>query len=141
MNISMNEHLSKGEHQGISDRRAGERRQSADKWIYLLRSLAACSWLLFFVALIITYSTSPEATITMSSILVTNADISAGSQSAGFQLTHYLYEILWSSAFTSYLCLVLAKHRSRRQKDSKHLNVTMLLVATFAWATYMLTAI
>ena len=126
MNISMNDHLAKGEQTRINDRRAGERRQSADKWIYLLRSLAALSWLLFFTALIIQYNTAPEASA------VTNW---------ANNFSNYLYEILWSSAFMSYLCLVLAKHRSRRKKDSKHFNITMLLVAAFAWATCMLTTI
>mgnify|MGYP003388251348 CR=1 FL=1 len=134
MNISMNERL-QSVSQGIDDRRDNERRKSADKWIYLLRSLAVISWGLFFIALCISYNTAPENTSSFQYYMANQPNHWLLS------LNNYLYEILWSSAFTSYLCIVLAKHRSRRKKDSKHLNLTVLLVAAFTWATYMLTTI
>mgnify|MGYP003388910497 CR=1 FL=1 len=134
MSISINERLHSVS-QGIDDRRENERRKSADKWIYLLRSLAVISWLLFFVALCIAYNTAPESNASLHYYMANKPDHWLLS------FNNYLYEILWSSAFTSYLCIVLAKYRSRRKKDSKHFNLTMLLVAAFTWATYMLTTL
>lgn len=135
MNISMNQHV-ENVNQGLDDRRQGERRKSADKWIYLLRSLAVCSWLLFFVALLIAYNTVPETNAGLHYYLEHQAN-----HTWLLALNNYLYEILWSSAFTSYLCIVLSKHRSRRKKDTKHFNLIMLLAVAFTWATYMLTSL
>lgn len=134
MNISIKQRV-QSVSQGIDDRRANERRESADKWTYLLRILAILSWMLFFVALCIAYNTAPEANASLHYYIANQPNHWV------MALNDYLYEILWSSAFTSYLCIVIAKHRSRRKKDSKHLNLTMLLVVAFTWATYMLTTL
>ena len=135
MNILMNDHLSASEVQGRDELRKEERRKSADKWIYLLQSLAITSWGLFFIALLISYSTSPENNAGLNFYIINT------NQAWVWSLNNYLYEILWSSAFTSYLCILLAKHRSRRKKDSKHFNIFMLFVVVFSWATYVLASI
>lgn len=135
MNISINESVT-NVNQGVDTKHFKDRRKSADKWIYILRSLAIISWGLFFVALLIVYGTSPEHNPTINSYIAQQP-----SQQWLLSFSDYIYEILWSSAFTSYLCLVLAKHRSRRKKDSKHFNITMLLTVVFVWVTYLLTGI
>ena len=117
MNILMNDHLSSSELQGRDELRKEERRKSADKWIYLLQFLAIASWGLFFIALLIAYGTSAQNNAGLNFYIINT------NQAWVWSLNNYLYEILWSSAFTSYLCILLAKHRSRRKKDSKHFNI------------------
>ena len=104
MNISMNQHV-ENVNQGIDDRRQGERRKSADKWIYLLRTLAVCSWLLFFVALLIAYNTVPETNAGLHYYLEHQAN-----HAWLLALNNYLYEILEIEELSSFLVLCANDH-------------------------------
>lgn len=126
MTVSINK-VSNVEH-GVESKqklesRSGERRQAADRWSYLLKGLASVSWCFFCIALIVSY----------------NADhVFVNEHSSLMFLANNLYVVLWISAFTSYLCLIIAKYRSRRKRDSKHIHVIMLLVCAFIWSSYIL---
>ena len=124
MATSINKNYTHSIEHGMTERRSGERRRSADKWTYMLRGLSGISWAFFVIACLLNFYANDniEAQHILWQSLVNN-----------------LYIVLWISAFSGYLCLVVARYRSRRSKDSKHLNITMLLIFAFGWSTYLLT--
>lgn len=127
MTISLNKHVKERVIHGRVDQVNGkvDQRRSSDKWTYLLKGLAIVGWGCFFLACITNYQTQYVQTETNLTLLFSNN----------------LYVLIWISAFSSYLSLVLAKYRSRRASDSKNFNMMMLLVVAFAWSSYLLTAI
>lgn len=115
------------------ERKRQERRQSNDVWIYLARFLAIGGWTLFIIAFAVAYYAAPETDYGL--------DRYYGFEVRKFwltPLTGYLYIILWVSALSSYLCLMIDKYRSRRKSDSKHFNLILLMVVSIAWITYIL---
>jgi hypothetical protein len=110
-----------------------ERRSSADIWTYAVRTLAIVGWGLFAFALIVSYYAAPEADygyLRYRDIEIRKFWLTP--------LTGYLYIVLWLSALSSYLCLILDKYRSRRKSDGKHFNILLLLVITIAWVSFIL---
>lgn len=103
-----------------------ELRRSNDKWTYILKGLAIIGWGCFFLASIVAYQ---------------NAQTGEIQSSIGLLLSDNVYILLWVSAFSSYLTLILAKYRARRKSDSKNFNMMMLLLVTFAWSSYLLTTL
>ncbi|WP_085297340.1 hypothetical protein [Cognaticolwellia mytili] len=113
-----------------------ERRSSTDIWTYTVRTLAIIGWGLFAFALIVSYYAAPEADygyLRYRDIEIRKFWLTP--------LTGYLYIILWLSALSSYLCLILDKYRSRRKNDGKHFNILLLLVITIAWISFVLVQI
>lgn len=110
-----------------------ERRQTKDVWTYLIRGLTISGWLLFIVAFGVAYYAAPEAQYGMYRY--------HGLEVRKFwlvPLTGYLYIVLWCSALSSYLCIILDRYRSRRKSDSKHFNLILLMLISIAWISYIL---
>ena len=109
-----------------------DRRKAYDFWHYITKYLAVGSWLLFIVALIVSYYAAPEQNYG----LVRYHGLSI-RRFWLTPLTGYLYLMLWFSAFTSYAYIILGHYRRRRATDSKHFNVLLLLIITVAWVIYI----
>ena len=110
-----------------------ERRHSKDIWVYLMRILAVTGWLLFILAFAFAYYAAPEAEYGMYRY--------HGIEVRKFwltPLTGYLYVVLWVSALSSYLCMIIDRYRSRRRSDSKHFNLVLLMLISIAWISYIL---
>jgi len=108
------------------------RRKSSDKWIIIVRIFTLFSWLLFMLALSLSYYAAPESDfgfLRYQGISVRKFWLTP--------LTGYLYSSLWLSALCSYLCLIIAKYRSRRATDHKKFNLILLLVISVAWVLYI----
>ena len=109
------------------------RRSSTDIGVVLTRILALSGWVLFIFAIGMSYYAAPEQDYGL--LRYKGIEI---RQFWLTPLTGYLYIVLWVSALCSYFCLVLDHYRSRRQRDSKHFNLVLLLTVTIAWGMYIL---
>jgi len=109
------------------------RRKSPDKWVFIVRILTLLSWLLFIVALCVSYYAAPEKDYG----LLRYHEIEVRTYWL-VELTGYLYKTLWLSAMVSFLSLIVHKFRSRRQSDSKNFNLVLLMAISIAWAIYIL---
>ena len=109
------------------------RRYSTDFWVLLSRTLALSGWILFIFAIVMSYYAAPEQDYGL--LRFRNIEI---RQFWLTPLTGYLYIVLWVSALCSYLCLVVDHYRTRREQDSKHFNIVLLLTITVAWVIYIL---
>ncbi len=109
------------------------RRSSTDIGVVLTRILALSGWVLFIFAIGMSYYAAPEQDYGL--LRYKGIEI---RQFWLTPLTGYLYIVLWVSALCSYFCLVLDHYRSRRQRDSKHFNLVLLLTVTIAWVMYIL---
>jgi len=109
-----------------------ERRKSSDIWIKATRILAILGWLVFIIALFVSYYAAPDKDfgvlryhqITIRKFWLT-------------PLTGYLYILLWLSAFFSYLCIIINKYRTRRATDDKQFNFMLLFLVSIAWVIYI----
>lgn len=113
-----------------------ERRNAADIWTYVVRTLAIIGWGLFAFALVMSYFAAPETDygyLRYRDIEIRKFWLTP--------LTGYLYIVLWLSALSSYFCLILDKYRSRRKSDGGHFNILLLLVITIAWVSFILVQI
>lgn len=109
-----------------------ERRRSPDKWVYISRLFAVISWLLFIIALIVSFYAAPEENygyLRYGDIAIRDYWIKP--------LANYLYITLWLSAFFSFVCLIITNYRSRRHLDSKKFNLVLLIITSAAWLTYL----
>ena len=109
------------------------RRSSTDIGVVLTRILALSGWVIFIFAIGMSYYAAPEQDYGL--LRYKGIEI---RQFWLTPLTGYLYIVLWVSALCSYFCLVLDHYRSRRQRDSKHFNLVLLLTVTIAWVMYIL---
>lgn len=110
-----------------------ERRKNVDKWVYISRGLAISGWILFLIALIISYYAAPKVDYGVVRYY--------GLEIRKFwltPLTGYLYVALWISAFNSYLCLIIARYRSRRAEDNSQFNYVLLFIICVVWVIYLL---
>jgi hypothetical protein len=114
------------------DRRK-ERRQSDDFWGNAKTVITFISWLLFLVALVLSYYAVPEQDYGV----LRYYDIEI-RQFWLTPLTGYLYIMLWLSALGSYLALMVDKYRSRRRNDNTHFNLWFLLCINLIWLVYIL---
>jgi hypothetical protein len=110
-----------------------ERRQSNDFWGNAKTVITLVSWLLFLVALVISYYAVPEKDYGV----LRYYDIEI-RQFWLTPLTGYLYIMLWLSALGSYLALMVDKYRSRRGSDNTHVNLWFLLSINLTWLMYIL---
>ncbi len=113
-----------------------ERRNAADIWTYIVRTLAIIGWGLFAFALIMSYFAAPE--VDYGYLRFRDIEIRKFWLTP---LTGYLYIVLWLSALSSYFCLILDNYRSRRKSDGTHFNILLLLVITIAWVSFILVQI
>ncbi len=113
-----------------------ERRNAADIWTYIVRTLAIIGWGLFAFALIMSYFAAPD--VDYGYLRFRDIEIRKFWLTP---LTGYLYIVLWLSALSSYFCLVLDNYRSRRKSDGTHFNILLLLVITIAWVSFILVQI
>ena len=113
--------------------RRSERRKSNDVWRYIQKSLAATSWLLFLIALVMSYYAAPDKDYGV----LRYYDIEI-RQFWLTPLTGYLYILLWLSALGSYLALMTDRYRSRRRNDNPHFNLMFLLAVNLFWLVYIL---
>jgi len=109
------------------------RRIGNDSWIILSRVLSIGSWLLFIIALIISSFAAPETQFGYMRYKGIEVRTTWLTPFAG-----YLYILLWFSALSSYVCLLLNKTRARRKYDSKHYNLLLLMLVAIAWGVYIL---
>ena len=116
----------------LQDRRQ-ERRKTTDFWSYTKSTLVICSWLLFIIALIMSYYAAPDKDYGV----LRYYDIEI-RQFWLTPLTGYLYIMLWLRALGSYLVLMVDKYRSRRKSDNPHYNLLFLLAINLIWLVYIL---
>jgi uncharacterized membrane protein len=110
-----------------------ERRKSNDFWIYAKNIISLSSWLVFLIALVMSYYIAPETNYGV--LRYYDIEIRKFWLTP---LTGYLYILLWFSAFGSYIALLVDKYRSRRQTDYTNFNLYLLLVINLAWLAYIL---
>jgi len=115
------------------EERRKERRITTDAWSSGKSVITVLSWLLFFVALIMSYYAVPEKDYGV----LRYYDIEI-RQFWLTPLTGYLYILLWLSALGSYLALMVDKYRSRRRSDNTHFNLWFLLGINLIWLVYIL---
>lgn len=110
------------------------RRKSADKLVYIARTLAILSWVFFIIALVVSFYAAPEQNFGY----LQNKQIEVREYWVK-PLTNYLYLVLWGSAFLSAFSFILTRFRSRRKDDSKQFNLVLLVITIIAWIIYILT--
>lgn len=110
-----------------------EKRQTPDKWFYAKGLFALSAWLLFLFALVMSYYAAPESNYGI--IKYYNIDV---RQFWLTPLTGYLYILLWLSAFTCYVSLLIGKYRNRRKADNPEYHLIFLLTINFIWLFYIL---
>ncbi len=110
-----------------------ERRKSSDFWIYAKNIITLSSWIVFLIALIMSYYIAPETNYGV----VRYYDIEIRKFWLT-PLTGYLYILLWFSAVGSYIALLVDKYRSRRHTDYTNFNLYILLMINLAWLAYIL---
>ena len=109
------------------------RRTHRDVWVYITRTLAILGWLAFTLALLVSSYAAPETNYGLDRYH--HEDIRSFWLTP---LTGYLYIILWTSALSSYLCLLIDHFRNRRKSDNKHFNLILLMLISIAWLSYIL---
>jgi len=113
--------------------RRKERRKTTDVWSSAKIIMTILSWLLFLVALIMSYYAVPEKDYGV----LRYYDIEI-RQFWLTPLTGYLYIMIWLSALGSYIALMVDKYRSRRRSDNPHFNLLFLLSINLFWLVYIL---
>ncbi|AAZ26574.1 hypothetical protein [Colwellia psychrerythraea] len=110
-----------------------DRRTATDFWSYAQITLVILSWLLFIVALVMSYYAAPDKDYGV----LRYYDIEI-RQFWLTPLTGYLYILLWLSALGSYLALMTDRYRSRRRSDAPLGNLIFLLAVNLTWLVYIL---
>ena len=110
-----------------------DRRTATDFWSYAQITLVLLSWLLFIVALVMSYYAAPDKDYGV----LRYYDIEI-RQFWLTPLTGYLYILLWLSALGSYLALMTDRYRSRRRSDAPLGNLIFLLAVNLTWLVYIL---
>ena len=110
-----------------------ERRKATDVWSYTKSILVLSSWLLFIIALVMSYYAAPDKDYGV----LRYYDIEI-RQFWLTPLTGYLYIMLWLSGLGSYLAMMVDKYRSRRRSDNAQYNLWFLLIINMAWLLYIL---
>lgn len=109
-----------------------DRRKKVDIWVKIIRILALLGWLIFIVALFVSYYAAPDndyGVLRYHQITIRKFWLTP--------LTGYLYILLWCSGLLSYLCIIIDKYRSRRESDNKHFNFSLLFIVSIAWVVYI----
>ena len=109
-----------------------DRRKSIDFWHYTKTILALSSWLLFLIALVMSYYAAPDKDYGV--LRYYGVEI---RQFWLTPLTGYLYILLWLSAMGSYIALMTEKYRCRRLSDNPNYSLLFLLTINIAWLVYL----
>jgi magnesium-transporting ATPase (P-type) len=110
-----------------------ERRNKSDFWLLSSRILAIGGWLLFIVALLVSFYAAPE--IEYGFVRFRGIEVRKVWQP---QLTSYLFAILWFNAIASVVAIVINRYRTRRNSDiNPNFNLILLLLISIAWAVYI----
>lgn len=110
-----------------------EQRESPDFWFYLAKVLAALCWVLFILALGMSFYAAPEKSYGV----LRYRDIEI-RQFWLTPLTSYLYLVIWASAASSYASMLVEKYRGRRHNDHTHYNLYFLLIINIIWLSIIL---
>jgi len=110
-----------------------ERRVSDDFWYYFAKGLAVLCWILFILALGISFYAAPEKSYGV--LRYRNIEI---RQFWLTPLTSYLYLIIWASAAASYASMLIEKYRGRRHNDHAHYNLYFILIINIIWLSVIL---
>ena len=116
--------------------RRQERRQSTDFWSYAKAALIIISWLLFLIALTMSYYAAPDKDYGV--LRYYDVEI---RQFWLTPLTGYLYILLWISALGSYIAMMVEKYRSRRSSDNPQFNLVFLIIVNLTWLIFILTKV
>jgi uncharacterized membrane protein len=117
----------------VKQKQIKDRRHSSDVWRNANQVITIVSWLLFLVALIMSYYAVPDKDYGV----LRYYDIEI-RQFWLTPLTGYLYIMLWLSAMGSYVALMVDKYRNRRRSDNPHFNLWFLLSINLTWLVYIL---
>lgn len=110
-----------------------DRRLGQDNWRTVARILTILGWVLFIVALLVSYYAAPEKSygyLRYREIEVRESWLTP--------MTGYLYIILWLSALFSYITILIDNFRARRAEDSKRFNTILLMIISLAWSVYII---
>lgn len=110
-----------------------DRRKSTDFWYYTKTVLTLSSWLLFLIALVMSYYAAPDKDYGV----LRYYDIEI-RQFWLTPLTGYLYLLLWFSAMGSYIALMTEKYRCRRISDNPNYSLLFLLIVNISWLVYLI---
>jgi len=109
------------------------RKGGSDFWLIFSRVLAVVGWLLFIVALVISFYAAPE--IEYGFIKFHGVEVRKVWQP---QLTLYLYAVLWFNALASIVSIVINHYRTRRVNDiNTNFNLVLLFLISIAWSVYI----
>ena len=110
-----------------------DRRQKKDFWLYCSRYLAIGGWLLFIVAIVVSFYAAPE--VSYGVVRFHNVEIRKVWQP---QLTNYLYFILWFNAAATFVAIIINHFRTRRATDiNNNFNLAILFFISIAWSIYI----
>lgn len=108
------------------------RRKSKDLVVYIARILSILAWILFLIALVVSYYAAPEQDWGWLRY--------KGIERKDYwstPLTGYLYVMLWVAALCSYAAILISHFRERRATDDKHYNSVLLFIITCSWLLYI----
>ncbi len=109
-----------------------DRRKGKDFWVILSRVLAIGGWLLFIIAMIVSFYAAPE--VEYGIVRFHGLEVRKTWQP---QLTLYLYAILWLTALISLFAIIINHFRARRATDGNSFNFSLLLLISIAWSVYI----
>lgn len=109
------------------------RRQRNDFWVEAKQVLIGISWVIFLIALVMSYFAAPDDDYG----ILRYYDVEIRKFWLA-PLTGILYIMLWVSALTSYLALMVVRYRSRRQVDNNEYNMWFLIIVNLVWLIYIL---
>lgn len=110
-----------------------ERRKQEDPWIKVLRTLTVLGWLLFVVAVVMSYYAAPERVMG-----IVKYKVQDPRSHWLFPLTDYLFYLLAFNAVMSIVTIAINRFRSRRVSDGAGFNSFLLLVVCSMWLLYLL---
>lgn len=109
-----------------------DRRKGKDFWVIISRILAMGGWLLFIIAMIVSFYAAPE--VEYGIVRFHGLEVRKTWQP---QLTFYLYIILWFTAILSLVAIIINRFRARRATDGNSFNFSLLLLISIAWSVYI----
>lgn len=115
------------DHGGWTGVRVKERRRGPDGWIRVLQGLVILCWGGFVALLSLYHIARPE--VAYGFLVYGGVKV---RQSWDPLLTPWLERGLWGCCLLTLVVLVLARGRSRRQEDARHVNLFILLLILVA---------
>lgn len=110
-----------------------ERRKEVGKLVYVARFLAVLAWLIFCIALVVSFYAAPDENFGLlrhHKILARDFWLTP--------LTGGLFILLWLCALFSYIAITINHYRDRRANDHKLFNAILLFIVCCAWLIYII---